>query len=110
MLSVYLSKGRDGKWLTLCVQDKGLICTDSYSLENKKLLKKNKKMNYMKFNKKVVVCWQKAVQQERRGDIVKGRNHHTASEHPPKGRYSAACVHTSEQGKMVKLLPREYVV
>lgn len=82
MLSVCLSKWRGEKLFMLCVQDKGLICTDAYSLESKKLLNKNKKMDYMRYGERAEGCWEKIVQQKRRGEIVRCHKHHTTSEHP----------------------------
>jgi len=88
------------------MQDNGLTCTDTSSLENKKLLKKNKKMDYMRNGERVEVCWEKA----RRGEIVGGHKHQAAQGHHMQARYSSACVYSSKHGKLMKLLPSKYVV
>lgn len=109
MFSVYLSKRTGEKLLTLCMQGKGLTRKDTYSLENRKLSKENKRKDFERYGERVELCWEKTVQQGRRGEIVRGHKHHTALGHCTKRGYTSACVPSSEQGKTRELLPREYV-
>lgn len=84
---------------------------NAYSFENKKLLKeKREKMDYMRHGERVEVCWEKTVEQERKGEIVGGHKHPAASEHRTKGRYPLPPCAPQSKAKMMKIPPREHVV
>lgn len=58
--------------------------------ENKTALeKKNKRTHYVRYGERAEVCWERIVQQEWRGEIVRGRKCQTASGQHTEGRYEA---------------------
>lgn len=64
----------------------------------------------MRYGERVEGCWEETVQQRSRGEIVGGHKHQAVSEDNRKGRLHLCRGSSSEQGKMMQPLPREYVV